>query len=812
MQRMETMQNKSQYRPLMENQYYIDKTAALEKGIIAFSSIYIEGAAASGKTTAVKMLLKHHPEVEYTVIRMDDEMNEPAGFPDVLEQVKMRGRAVLQTGRPFWVIFENMPGKMPAGIMTSLLEFLRDLPDDCRAILLGREQMDPALLELLWKRKLDLIPQRELLFTNEEIGKWAESAGSLLRPEKIYEVSGGWAGCVDLVFRLSEKSMTMAETAEDIWNCYEIDAYVKREILDTLSEQELEILVYGAVLPWINTALCQEILGLSRAEEYLMELERKGMLTGDRKRKRCQTALLFKNSCRRSLPQAAWKDLGSWYEAHGYVKEALFCLRQSKDTEAYRFCMEKHYDSVPFLEIPFDEVMEWEDDSPEICYLRGMHCFWEKDTDGLGREIKKLERMKNGGKKVREILLNLSFVNPEVSLGDWLDLLENQPEEDRGTLRLYKMLGGSYTYLCGFRDLTGLFDRTKKEENKKARIWKENLGENEWLSYRLARIDYYLETERLDQIPEEDWRILMSERENEAWQFNLVRLYLLNKLQWMRMDLATEEMIRQLRSFLLREENSLCVRNTEAVTNLYSLWGSGQEKLVRWLRYSNVNIKKEVTEANYAELCFQAKGYLILHQYDKAGKIIERVIPYLQRFHRSRILAEALFMQAVVNQEKGRHSQALRNVIESFLVNGDSRYVAFYASYGNQGKEVLEAYMEWVRGSRAEGWHRKKKYNYGSVLRMPVEDYLEAILRHTRKNIRSAGIKLEENGTEKLTMMEITMLQCIGQGMTNTEICEEQNLKLPTVKSHIYSLYKKLGVNSRVQAIIKGKEMGILEP
>ena len=95
---------------------------------------------------------------------------------------------------------------------------------------------------------------------------------------------------------------------------------------------------------------------------------------------------------------------------------------------------------------------------------------------------------------------------------------------------------------------------------------------------------------------------------------------------------------------------------------------------------------------------------------------------------------------------------------------------------------------------------------------MPVEDYLEAILRRTRKNIRSAGIKLEKNGTEKLTMMEITMLQCIGQGMTNTEICEAQNLKLPTVKSHIYSLYKKLGVNSRVQAIIKGKEMGILEP
>ena len=34
-----------QYKFLAENQYYIDKTESLEKGITAFPSIYIEGAA-----------------------------------------------------------------------------------------------------------------------------------------------------------------------------------------------------------------------------------------------------------------------------------------------------------------------------------------------------------------------------------------------------------------------------------------------------------------------------------------------------------------------------------------------------------------------------------------------------------------------------------------------------------------------------------------------------------------------------------------------------------------------------------------------
>ena len=97
------------------------------------------------------------------------------------------------------------------------------------------------------------------------------------------------------------------------------------------------------------------------------------------------------------------------------------------------------------------------------------------------------------------------------------------------------------------------------------------------------------------------------------------------------------------------------------------------------------------------------------------------------------------------------------------------------------------------------------------VLRMPVEDYLEAVLRHAKREARSVPMLSDKAVEEKLTMMETIILQDIGLGITNAEICKELNLKLPTVKSHIYSLYKKLNVNSRVQAVLKGKERGILK-
>ena len=94
---------------------------------------------------------------------------------------------------------------------------------------------------------------------------------------------------------------------------------------------------------------------------------------------------------------------------------------------------------------------------------------------------------------------------------------------------------------------------------------------------------------------------------------------------------------------------------------------------------------------------------------------------------------------------------------------------------------------------------------------MPTEDYLELILRSARHPYGSGGDHNYQAPAERLTMMETVILQNIGRGKTNAQICEELNLKLSTVKSHIYSLYKKLGVNTRIQATIKGKEMGILK-
>lgn len=52
-----------------------------------------------------------------------------------------------------------------------------------------------------------------------------------------------------------------------------------------------------------------------------------------------------------------------------------------------------------------------------------------------------------------------------------------------------------------------------------------------------------------------------------------------------------------------------------------------------------------------------------------------------------------------------------------------------------------------------------------------------------------------------LTRREIQILQLTSTGATNTEIADQLNVSMHTVKTHIYNLFKKLGVANRMQAV-----------
>ena len=65
---------------------------------------------------------------------------------------------------------------------------------------------------------------------------------------------------------------------------------------------------------------------------------------------------------------------------------------------------------------------------------------------------------------------------------------------------------------------------------------------------------------------------------------------------------------------------------------------------------------------------------------------------------------------------------------------------------------------------------------------------------------------------EPLTRRERDVLALLAEGLTAPEIAQRLTLGLSSVKSHMQHLYRKLGANSKRQAVSRARELGLLAP
>lgn len=66
-------------------------------------------------------------------------------------------------------------------------------------------------------------------------------------------------------------------------------------------------------------------------------------------------------------------------------------------------------------------------------------------------------------------------------------------------------------------------------------------------------------------------------------------------------------------------------------------------------------------------------------------------------------------------------------------------------------------------------------------------------------------------GLEPLSERERDVLRLIAEGLSNQDIGDRLFLALNTVKAHTRSIYAKLGVNSRTQAIVRARALGVID-
>ena len=76
------------------------------------------------------------------------------------------------------------------------------------------------------------------------------------------------------------------------------------------------------------------------------------------------------------------------------------------------------------------------------------------------------------------------------------------------------------------------------------------------------------------------------------------------------------------------------------------------------------------------------------------------------------------------------------------------------------------------------------------------------------QGLRQMGTPGYDSAPDSLTATEIKVMALLGKGQSNKEIAAALNCSVKTVKNHLNSIFQKLGVQDRTQAVLAAQQRG----
>ena len=147
---------------------------------------------------------------------------------------------------------------------------------------------------------------------------------------------------------------------------------------------------------------------------------------------------------------------------------------------------------------------------------------------------------------------------------------------------------------------------------------------------------------------------------------------------------------------------------------------------------------------------------------------------------------------------------------------GDSPQVRELAANPNVAKTVVYTWKFDQRSITRALANGADGYIAKSLTAAELVDALESVHRgeqrvHPMGPVSRRVVAGDWPGREEgLTHREAEMLALITQGLSNIEITERTGLSMNSVKTHIRSCYRRIGVTTRTQAVLWGVDHGFL--
>jgi len=184
----------------------------------------------------------------------------------------------------------------------------------------------------------------------------------------------------------------------------------------------------------------------------------------------------------------------------------------------------------------------------------------------------------------------------------------------------------------------------------------------------------------------------------------------------------------------------------------------------------------------------------------EAEQLLSRMVDYYASIHSTRVLIDVLVLQALLHAAQGNASDALEKLAEALALAEPGGFIRPFLDQGTEMADLLGRLVKQNPTLQYAG-HILEAFGGGKT---------EFFGRRADDQNKPGASLPDKPLIEPLTNREIEVIRMLAKGVTNNDIAESLFISPETVKRHLSTIYRKLDVKNRQQAIISARSIGIL--
>jgi LuxR family maltose regulon positive regulatory protein len=199
-----------------------------------------------------------------------------------------------------------------------------------------------------------------------------------------------------------------------------------------------------------------------------------------------------------------------------------------------------------------------------------------------------------------------------------------------------------------------------------------------------------------------------------------------------------------------------------------------------------------------------ARACIVTGDGGRATALVDNLIRFAKEYRRPLDLGEARTLKACLEWACGNRREAAACLEEALLDLQDVTGGPFIRPIADEGASVEPVLKRISANINAEGYTGKLDRAYVA----------EVLFAAREVSVRHRGITayFRRSGKPvKLSKQQKKMLEYLALGYNNPEIARLTGLSIDTVKNHLWLAYQKLDVDNKMDAVIKARELQMIQ-